>query len=101
MNAPRDAAELMLQGPRLPGPLGSLDALDALAKQPGEIAGYAEFDAAYLRSLTPIENDPAFWTDLGDRYARAEKKLKSARDRAVAHAHAEEARQIAKSIKPR
>lgn len=98
--APRDAAELMLSGPRLPGPLGNLEPLEALAKQNGPLSGLAEFDAAYVRSLTPAENDPAFWTDLAARYARSEKKLKRAEQRALAHELSEAARATAKALKP-
>jgi hypothetical protein len=98
--APRDAAELMLAGPRLPGPLGNLEPLEALAKQNGPLSGLAEFDAAYLRSLTPTENDPAFWTDLAARYARSEKKLKRPEQRALAHELSEAARATAKALKP-
>jgi hypothetical protein len=97
--APRDAAELMLSGPRLPAPLGNLEPLEALARQNGPLSGLAEFDAAYLRSLTPTENDPAFWTDLAARYARSEKKLKRSEQRALAHELSEAARATAKALK--
>jgi len=99
-SAPRDAAELMLSGPRLPGPLGSLELLEALAKQNGPLAGMAEFDAAYLRSLTPPENDPEFWKDLAARYTRSEKKLKRTEHRALARELAEAARATAKALAP-
>jgi hypothetical protein len=35
----------------------------------------AELDAAYIRSLAPPANDPAFWKEQATRYRRAEKKL--------------------------
>jgi hypothetical protein len=98
VNAPRDAAELMLSRPRLPGPLGDSSALDALARGTGPFAGHAEFDAAYLRSLTPSENDPAFWSDLAVRFERAEKKLKKPADRALAHELSDAARETAKAL---
>jgi hypothetical protein len=50
------------------------------------MAGLAEFDAAYLRSLAPPANDPAFWKEQATRFERAQKKLplddKSARSAA-------------------
>ncbi len=97
-SAPRDAAELMLSGPRLPAPLGNLEPLESLAKHNGPLSGLAEFDAAYLRSLTPVENDPAFWTDLATRYARSEKKLKRPEQRALARELADAARATAKAL---
>jgi hypothetical protein len=97
-NAPRDAAELMLSRPRLPGPLGDLGALDALAAGAGPFAGHAEFDAAYLRSLTPSENDPVFWSDLAARFERAERKLKKPADRALARELGDAARETAKAL---
>lgn len=97
-NAPRDAAELMLKSPRLPAPLGDLAALDAVAQANGPYAGHAEFDAAYLRSLTPPENDPAYWGDVGERFARAEKKLKTPAERALARELGDAARETARVL---
>ena len=96
--APRDAAELMLSNPKLPGPLGDLGPLDALAAAGGPLAGRAEFDAAYLRSLTPPQNDAAFWADLAARFARAEKKLKLPADRALSRELGDAARETARSL---
>jgi hypothetical protein len=72
---PRNAAALMLGPPTLPAELRDTSGLDALAKSKGPTAGLAEFDAAYVRSLTPPANDPAFWKDQAQRYQRAQKKL--------------------------
>lgn len=72
---PRNAAALMLGPPTLPPELGQTSGVDALAKQKGPVAGLAEFDAAYLRQLAPPADDPAFWRDEAQRYARARTKL--------------------------
>jgi len=50
-------------------------ALDGLAKATGPVAGFAEFDAAYLRGLAPPQNDPAFWKEQAKRFSSAQKKL--------------------------
>jgi len=72
---PRNAASLMLGPSTLPAELRDTAELDALAKQKGPVAGLAEFDAAYLRGLSPPANDPAFWKEQSVRYRRAQKKL--------------------------
>jgi hypothetical protein len=72
---PRNAAALMLGPPTLPAELRDTSELDALAKQKGPLAGLAEFDAAYLRGLSPPANDPAFWREQSARYQRAQKAL--------------------------
>jgi hypothetical protein len=72
---PRNAAALMLGPPTLPAELREVTELDALAKQKGPVAGLAEFDAAYLRGLSPPANDPAFWKEQAARYQRAQKVL--------------------------
>jgi hypothetical protein len=98
---PRNAAALMLGPPTLPAELRDTSGLDALAKQKGPTAGLAEFDAAYVRSLTPPANDPAFWKDQAQRYQRAQKKLgekdaKLAADLAKAAADTEKALKASK-----
>lgn len=72
---PKNAASLMLGPTTLPPELRDTQPLDALAKLKGPVAGLAEFDAAYVRSLAPPANDPAFWKDEAARYQRAQKKL--------------------------
>ena len=72
---PRNAAALMLGPPTLPPALRETQQLDALAKAQGPMAGRAEFDAAYLRSLAPPANDPVFWREQATRFDRAQKKL--------------------------
>jgi hypothetical protein len=72
---PRNAAALMLGPPTLPPALRETQQLDALARAKGPMAGLAEFDAAYLRSLAPPANDPVFWREQATRFDRAQKKL--------------------------
>jgi hypothetical protein len=93
---PRNAAALMLGPPTLPAELRDTAELDALAKQKGPVAGLAEFDAAYLRALSPPANDATFWKEQATRYQRAQKKLngesaKLAADLAKAAADTEKA----------
>lgn len=96
--APKDAAALMLNGPRLNGPLGSLDGLNALAQKKHRYAGEAEFDAASISALTPPEGDAKFWRELAARYERAEKGLRDKEARARAHELADAARKTADAI---
>ncbi|HVY27561.1 MAG TPA: hypothetical protein VHB79_13475 [Polyangiaceae bacterium] len=104
-HGPRNAAALMLGPPTLPAELRETSGLDALAKQKGQVAGLAEFDAAYVRSLAPPANDPAFWRDEAQRYQRAQKKLtekdaKLAADLAKAAGDTEKALKDAKNGAP-
>ena len=74
-HGPRNAAALMLGPTKLPAELRDTAALDALAKQKGPVAGMAELDAAYVRGLAPVENDPAFWKEQRTRFERARQHL--------------------------
>lgn len=74
-HGPRNAAAMMLGASTLPEQLRDVQKLDALAKSKGPSAGFAEFDAAYLRSLAPPANDPVFWKEQAARYRQAQKKL--------------------------
>jgi hypothetical protein len=75
-SGPEDAAVLMLKGPFLSG-TGDVSGLDAEAKKKGRLAGRTAFDAAYLLQLAPKPEDAAFWDDLSQRFAQAEKLLKA------------------------
>lgn len=101
---PRNAAALMLGPPTLPPELRDVSELDALAKQKGPVAGLAEFDAAYLRGLSPPANDPAFWKEQVARYGRAQKALvdKVAKQKAdeLARAAADTEKELRKQTKP-
>ena len=81
---PRNAHALMLGPPTLPAELRDTTALDAMAKHKGPLAGMAEFDAAYLRSLSPPAGDAAFWKEQRVRYERARAKLDGAAAKAIA-----------------
>lgn len=101
---PRNAAQMMLGSTTLPPELRDTADLDALAVGKGPMAGLAEFDAAYVRSLAPPANDPAFWKDQGARYQRAHKKLEAAdaKSRALdlAKAAQETEKELRKQPKP-
>ena len=100
---PRNAAALMLGSTTLPAELRDVTAVDALAKQKSPAAGMAEFDAAYLRGLSPPANDPAFWKEQTLRYQRAQKQLndKDAKIAAeLAKAAADTDKELRKQSKP-
>lgn len=83
---PKDAADMIANGPRFADALGNLVMLDGLAERPGALGGRAGFDAAYLRELVAPEGAPDYWADLAQRYSNAAAKLsgtdaKIARDR--------------------
>jgi hypothetical protein len=94
-NAPKDAVELMLGAPKPSAPFGSFAKLDALSGKPGVFQAEASFDAAYLRLLTPPQNDPKFWQELTRRFAQAEKNLKEPGARALARELRESSRKTA------
>jgi hypothetical protein len=74
---PRDAVEMMLNGPFLPGGVGDVAALDRLAHSKSPLSGMAEFDAAYvLQLVAPAKADAGYWTKLAQRYGAAARRLK-------------------------
>src|SRR5690606_34864242 len=86
---PKDAAEMIAQGPRFAEALGNLVPLDGLAAGTSEQAGRAAFNSAYLRELVIKPADPAAWAALSQAYDRAARQLKGdearrAKDRARA-----------------
>lgn len=86
---PKDAAEMIAQGPRFADALGNLVMLDGIAQSRGPEAGRAAFNAAYLRELVINPADPEAWGDLAQRYSAAASHLvgteaKLAKDRAQA-----------------
>ncbi len=97
-HGPRNAAALMLGPSTLPAQLRDVTALDVLAKAKGPMAGLAEFDAAYLRSLAPPANDPVFWKDQAARFERAQKKLEDKAAKAAALDLSQAARDTAKEL---
>jgi hypothetical protein len=99
---PDDTVALMLKGPGVKGTF-DVSGLDAIAKQNGPYAGAAAFDAAYVLSLVPKPDDPAFWDDLGVRFETAEKLLSQkkapAPERERAKKYAEGARATARALR--
>lgn len=86
---PKDAAEMIAQGPRFADALGNLVLLDGIASSRSPQAGRAAFNAAYLRELVINPADPDAWSDLAHRYRTAAARLtgteaKLAKDRAQA-----------------
>jgi hypothetical protein len=96
--APRDAIQLMLASPRLAGPLGTPEPLAKLAAGKGRYAGEAEFDGAYVASLSPPDNDAKFWSDLALRFGKAAKALKGRPAQSLAEQHENAARMTAQAI---
>ena len=99
-HAPQDIAASMLAGARLPGPLGPVDALEALAARRGPRQGEALFDLAFVRSLTPPQQNPAFWLEISQTFTRAAPLLADARAAARARELAAAARNTAGALKP-
>lgn len=97
--APRDAIQLMLASPRLSGPLGTAEPLAKIATAKGRYAGEAEFDGAYVASLSSPDNDAKFWSDLALRFGNAAKALKGRPGQSLAEQHASAARMTAEAIK--
>lgn len=96
--APKDTAAFMASAAQPPRPFGDLQPLETLAKGAGRYAGEAAFDAAYLRYLTPPQNDAAFWDGLARSFGRAARRLKSPAARALATEYADAARKTAQSL---
>lgn len=81
---PKDAAEMIAQGPRFADALGNLMELDSLAASPGEWGGRASFNATYLRELIAPAGNSDYWRDLSVRYLNASKQLKGAEKKVAA-----------------
>ena len=101
-NGPRDASELVLRGPQMP--MGSLEVaeLDRLASEKNNpSAPLAAFDAAYLLSLAPPQNDPQFWGALAKRYESAAQALKDPAQKRLARDSSKAAKDTEKAITSR
>jgi hypothetical protein len=98
---PRQAREMM-ETPASALRLGSTDALDALAAGTSPVAGFAAFDAAHLRSLSPPEGAAAgpFFGDVAARFRKASALLEDPAQKKRAEERAAEAESLAKSIAP-
>ncbi len=96
---PKDAREMIVGGPLLPGGVGDVRVLDALSKEPGQLGGLAAYDAAYVLALLPPIDEPRrFWNGIAARYDLAAKKLEDRDLAASAKAAAKNARQTAAAI---
>ena len=95
---PKDAAEMIAQGPRFAEALGNLISLDGLAVGTSEQAGRAGFNAAYLRELVVKPGDPAAWAELAKSYDLAARHLKGQEAR-LAKERASACRAIEKTVK--
>ncbi|HWZ93439.1 MAG TPA: hypothetical protein VNW92_31485, partial [Polyangiaceae bacterium] len=98
-NGPRDASEVLLHGPLLPSATGQVSELDQLAAQKVDTAPLAAFDAAYLLSLVPPQNDPKFWDDLGKRFEKATRVLRTAEQKKLARDLGDAAKDTAKTLR--
>jgi len=99
-NGPRDATELLLRGPALPTGAAEVKELDRLAAEKGNPnAPLAAFDAAYLLSLVPPQNDAKFWDDLAARFQRAQGLLKEPRHKQLARASGNAAKDTARALR--
>jgi len=98
-NGPRDASDVLLHGPLLPNATREVGELDQLAAQKSEVSALAAFDAAYLLSLAPPQNEPKFWDDLGARFAKAARSLRTPEQKRHASELSQAARDTAKALR--
>ncbi len=95
---PKDAAEMIAQGPRFASSLGNLVLLEGLGSRPFEMGGRARFNTAYLRELVAPAGDPDYWKDLAKRYQEAAPLLKGNEAR-IARERAAACRDIEKTVR--
>jgi len=98
-HGPRDASDVLLHGPLLPSGTGQVTELEQLSKQKNDMAPLAMFDAAYLASLVPPQNDPKFWEDLARRFDQASRSLRVADQKMLARDLAAGAKDTAKALR--
>ncbi len=73
---PDDAAQMMRRPPPEGLGIGQLAALDAVASGGGPYAGFAAFDAAWIKRVsTPRASSRAHWQDVAARFRKAESLL--------------------------
>ena len=89
---PNGAAEMMRAPTAAALDLRHTEALDALAAEGGPLAGWAAFDAAHLRSLSPPDGSDAgpYFRDIAARFRKAESLLTDPAKKKVALKRAEE-----------
>jgi len=98
-HGPRDASDVLLHGPLLPTDTGKVTELEQLAAQKNELAPLAAFDAAYLASLVPPQNDPKFWADLARRFEQAARGLRAPEQKKLARDLASAAKDTARALR--
>lgn len=92
---PEDAAALMRSPPQHALRLGDVRPLETMAKERGNLAGFAAFDAAVVRFVSSAKKpDPAHWRDLAQRF-RAAAALLPKGEQKVALDYATQADQVA------
>lgn len=89
---PNGAAEMMRAPSAFALDLRHTEALDALADEGGPLAGWAAFDAAHLRSLSPPDGTEAgpYFREVAARFRKAESLLTEPVRKKVATKRAEE-----------
>lgn len=98
-NGPRDASDVLLRGPLLPSATGQVAELDELSNKKDDAAPLATFDAAYLLSLVPPQDDPKFWDDLSKRFDKASRTLRPPEQKKLAKDLAAGAKDTAKALR--
>lgn len=96
---PNGAADMMRAPSAAALGLRHTEALDALAAESGPLAGWAAFDAAHLRSISPPEGPEAgpFFKDVAARFRKAESLLTDPAKKKQAGKRADESDAIAAS----
>jgi hypothetical protein len=99
---PKDARQMMLEGPRYPEGLGNVEALERLAQGRAALAGYAAFDAAHISSLVPPlgggAETTAFWRKLAKSFEYAAPRLPQRAERVHALERAAAAKELAAAV---
>jgi len=97
---PENAVQLMLTGPMLPKGMGRVEALEALARGAGPLAGMSAFDAGHLLSIIPQDKPSVeHWLRIALHFDEAERKLVDPARKAVARARAQDARATAEEVR--
>ncbi|HSO34783.1 MAG TPA: hypothetical protein VLT33_19750 [Labilithrix sp.] len=97
---PNGAAEMMRAPSASALELRHTEALDALVAEGGPLAGWAAFDAAHLRSLSPPEGSEAgpYFRDVAARFRKAESLLADPGKKKLAGKRADEADAIVATL---
>jgi hypothetical protein len=82
----------------LPTSLAQVADLDKIAASRSPFAPLAAFDAAFLLSLVPPQDDPKFWTDIAQRFRKVAPRLSDPEQKQLAQRLADSAAQTAKVV---